>query len=362
MSLDRTSNGGEGYRARQAAAGWRLDEGALRRWIHDLLASGRRVLAPVERDGLRQMRPIAEATEVCLAAGKTRWSPKEALFPRTETLFRFRRAADEVTLEEPGADDSEQVLFAVRPCDAAGTVRLDAIFADADGAYAARRARTTIVSLGCDEAGPECFCTAVGSAPDGTQGSDAQLLPVERGWLVRAVTPKGEELLAPLVTTATVAGDADHAEAAARAARAAAAITANPVAAGWAAALQARFGAPLWEALGRRCVGCSICTYVCPSCTCFDVADGGSEACGERCRSWDSCTFALFTRHSSGHNPRPTQASRFRQRALHKFAYYPQAHGGDLMCTGCGRCVALCPVGLDVRAVVEQVVTAAEVP
>ena len=106
-------------------------------------------------------------------------------------------------------------------------------------------------------------------------------------------------------------------------------------------------------------MGCSICNYLCPSCSCFDVQDRGTAACGERCRSWDSCTFALFTRHASGHNPRPTQPSRYRQRVLHKFAYFPLSNQGRLMCVGCGRCARHCPVGLSIQDSVQQVLAAA---
>jgi ferredoxin len=137
-------------------------------------------------------------------------------------------------------------------------------------------------------------------------------------------------------------------------------MAASAIASGAAAALEASFGAPLWETLGRPCLGCGICTYACPSCSCFDVGDSGDAACGERCRSWDSCTFGLFTRHATGHNPRAGQAARYRQRVLHKFSYYPQTHDGELMCVGCGRCLTLCPVGMDVRATVAQVVAATE--
>jgi formate hydrogenlyase subunit 6/NADH:ubiquinone oxidoreductase subunit I len=111
--------------------------------------------------------------------------------------------------------------------------------------------------------------------------------------------------------------------------------------------------------VGQRCLGCSICNYLCPSCSCFDVQDSGNAYCGERCRSWDSCTFALFTKHGSGHNPRATQPSRYRQRVLHKFAYYPSAHGGEWMCVGCGRCARHCPVGLSIRDSAAQIAAAA---
>jgi ferredoxin len=151
---------------------------------------------------------------------------------------------------------------------------------------------------------------------------------------------------------------AERTLAAERARQLAAAMQRKPIASEWAAALEQSFAAPLWEALGRRCLGCSICSYVCPSCSCFDVQDSGNAWCGERCRSWDSCTFGLFTRHASGHNPRAAQPARYRQRVLHKFAYYPAQHEGAFMCVGCGRCVAMCPVGMNIEESVHAVVTA----
>jgi ferredoxin len=119
--------------------------------------------------------------------------------------------------------------------------------------------------------------------------------------------------------------------------------------------LEASFDSPQWEEIARTCLGCSVCTYVCPSCTCFDVVDEGSAACGSRCRTWDSCSYAMFTKHGGGHNPRASQTQRFRQRVLHKFAYFPEKHGGLSMCVGCGRCVRSCPVGLDIQSTVGAV-------
>lgn len=346
---------------RMPTRGWRLTRRELTEWVAALLRQGRRVVAPVQEGRLRVFRAIAAADEACLDPGKTRWSPKDVLFPKTETLFSYRVGGDGVKLQPPEPDEREQVLFGVRPCDAAGLRRLDAVFigGQPDSLYAARRRRTTIVSLACDQAEPACFCTAVGGSPGGTDGSDVQVVSAGDAWLVRALTPSGEALTACLAGR-TAASAEDCAGAAERIRQVEAAISERPVAREWAAALEASFDLPLWQALGRRCLGCSICTYVCPSCSCFDVQDSGNAWCGERCRSWDSCTFALFTRHASGHNPRPTQASRYRQRVLHKFAYFPLQNGGELMCVGCGRCVALCPVGMNVHESVRGVMAASQ--
>lgn len=351
-----------GLDVKTATAGWRLTEVEWREWLGALLRGGKQLVAPVEEDGLLLFRAVSSAADVSLDGyGNTRWSPKEFLFPSTEALFSYRFEGDDVELDAPPQDERERVLFGLRPCDAAGLRRLDDVFLDDedDPFYARRRAGTAIVSLACDAARPECFCTAVGGSPAGIEGSDLQLVPLEGSWLVRALTPKGTELVAASSSGWTPASPADWARAEEQRLAVEQSIGRDAISAEWAGVLEGAFDHPLWETLGERCLSCGICAYVCPSCSCFDVADDGNAFCGTRCRFWDSCTFAGFTKHASGHNPRPTQPSRYRQRVLHKFAYFPLEHEGRFMCVGCGRCLRLCPVGIDIRQAVERAVAVA---
>ncbi|MEO5142377.1 4Fe-4S dicluster domain-containing protein, partial [Bacteroides ovatus] len=104
---------------------------------------------------------------------------------------------------------------------------------------------------------------------------------------------------------------------------------------------------PVWKQQSERCLGCGACAYVCPTCACFDIQEDAKGSSGHRVRCWDSCGFSLFTLHTSGHNPRPTQSARWRQRILHKFSYMPERIQ-ETGCTGCGRCSRACPVDMNI--------------
>ena len=343
--------------------GWLLTKDERQEWLDALLRDGKRLIAPVDDEGLTLFRAVSTAAEASLEDyGNARWSPKEHQFPNTEALFSYSFQGDDVLLEDTPPDDQEQVLFGVRPCDAAGLTRLDDIFLgdQTDPFYARRKEATTTISMACDKSRPECFCTAVGGSPGGTEGSDIQLVPLpgEEVSLLRTMTPKGDELVAGHSDSWKPAGPEDLAKSEDLRVAVEQQIEHAPLVPEWSAALEGTFDHPLWEAVGERCLGCGICAYVCPSCSCFDVTDQGNAYCGTRCRSWDSCTFAQFTLHASGHNPRPDQPARYRQRVMHKFAYFPLEHDDRSMCVGCGRCVALCPVGIDIHQSVRTAVSA----
>ncbi len=113
--------------------------------------------------------------------------------------------------------------------------------------------------------------------------------------------------------------------------------------------MEKRFNDPLWERAARSCLACGTCAFACPTCHCFDIQDEQAGSRGLRQKNWDACAFPLFTLHTSSHNPRPDQPSRWRQRLSHKFRYYPEKFG-HVLCTGCGRCMRLCPAGMDLLA------------
>lgn len=338
---------------------WKLTEAQLREWLRGLLDANS-VVAPIEEDGVVLFRPITSADDAIVeASGKTRWSPKEFLFPRTEALYRYAFSGGAVRIEDPPAPERHQVLFAVRSCDASGLARLDEIFLSGtkDLLYAARRENTTVVTTACAAADPECFCTAVGYSPVGEEGSDLQLVPFDEGWLLRVLTDTGGELVGTPNEDWVAAGGKDEKRIRELEKAVSKQIERSPVNQAWSQVLEDGFEHGAWDSLAQHCLGCSVCAYVCPSCSCFDMNHEGNAWCGEQCRSWDACTFPLFTHHASGHNPRKSKQERYRQRVLHKFAF-KQESDEPFRCVGCGRCVALCPAGLDIVNTMVAVVEA----
>ncbi len=333
-----------------------------------LLARDARVWAPlVPEDSADTLLflPWEPGAEVDLERF-TQVSPKKLVMPGSEPLFSFSysMAVDCERLEigdargvpgAGGASDADgageapgaaTVLFGARACDARSLTVLDALFglepgeAYNDPLYRARRAALTVVTLACTSCDAACFCSSWAEGPASTEGSDLILYPVEGGYLARGVSDRGEALLVLDIWEESEQPLPELAE-----------TDRVPFGTLNTKLLEIFSDMDFWERATERCVSCGYCTYACPTCYCFNIFDEmrGSRD-GERCRSWDACMFYLYTLETSGHNPRPTIAHRYRNRIGHKFSYYPENQGTTL-CTGCGRCIRGCPVGLDIRDV-----------
>ena len=326
-----------------------LATGSLAVWVDGLRAT-HRVIAPVRRGGQVVFREVARADEIAWDAGRADFSAKEFFLPASEAIVTWQPTENGVRAEAPLLG-RPQVLLGARPCDAHALEVMDRLFLDdpVDLYYAERRARTTLVGLVCTDGPWEgCFCTTVGGGPAEPRHLDVLLAPVDGGYAVDVVTDKGQALVAS-ARLETLGG---------RAPRPVPEVAALPMAA--ADAWRQRFDDAFWGELAERCLGCRTCTYDCPVCYCFDVRDRRlADGRVERLRCWDSCQGALCFAIAGGHNPRPTQAQRLRQRYMHKFLYYPAREGGAALCVGCGRCVVQCPVNVDIREVLAHVAEAA---
>jgi ferredoxin len=233
----------------------------------------------------------------------------------------------------------------------------------ADGAsvqdpyYMNRRRNTVLMGLACNQPMSTCFCTSVGGGPFSTDGLDLLWTDLGDRYLVEAITEQGEAMIADSPHLREAMSE-DIAQKADLAARAEGAIS-GPDVQGVKEKLDRMYDAPFWQNVQLKCLGCGACTYLCPTCHCFDIADEGDSRQGQRVRNWDTCQFSLFTLHASGHNPRTSGKERMRQRMMHKFNYFVENFDA-IACVGCGRCVRECPVNLDIRAVLNGIKEAEE--
>lgn len=279
--------------------------------------------------------------------------PKDVVFPQTETLYQYELGGTD--MEEP-AGEGEGAVLGIRPCDARAMSIVDSLFAwDVDDPYyLERRSGNTFIGLACLEPCVNCFCTSLGGAPASTEGLDAIMTDLGDNYLVQPLTEKGEKLLQNATDALEKATEEDvgsaeklHEEAAAKVAR-------NVDTQGIPEKLPQLWEAELWKDISNSCLGCGICTYLCPTCHCFDIQDEVEGFEGRRCRMWDSCMFGEYTLHASGHNPRPSRRERTRNRINHKYSYYVDKFD-TIACVGCGRCINFCPVNIDILNILTQV-------
>jgi sulfhydrogenase subunit beta (sulfur reductase) len=313
----------------------------------------RQVFAPVKMEGVILIREIDSPSQVHLEYRNAKESPKSVLFPQRETLFRYRAEKGKAEVDVPAGASRGRVLFGIRPCDARGLLLLDKVFGggSCDPYYMDKRKETVVVSLGCADPNPSCFCFSMGGGPCSPEGSDVLLLDLGDRYVAEAVSEKGAALLEDQVFEASDEESRTLGEKTKKQAEA----SMQPVAKkeDLERELEPLFNDPVWQDLAESCLGCGICTYLCPTCHCFDLCDEASGSAGQRIRVWDSCQFPLFTQQASGFNPRPTGKERFRQRIMHKLSYLPKSQSMT-GCVGCGRCVTECPVNLDIREVIRS--------
>ncbi|MDP4268303.1 MAG: 4Fe-4S dicluster domain-containing protein [Bacteroidota bacterium] len=306
--------------------------------------SGKQIIAPKKKADQVNFEKVSSFTEITDDYIVTNMSAKSVVFPKVEKLFEF--TTDEEGKKVKTKDLNaipEVVLWGARPCDAMGFGALNAIFTwdYVDEIFTTRLQKTTIISFSCNKSDEYCFCTSVGGGPGNVQGSDMQLTYTGNdAYLVEIITEKGKaiaDLTKDLFEPAPEVDKAKH-------------LADVPVKFDQKvikANAEKYFESDLWLEQSLRCLGCGSCAFNCPTCACFDIQDEGTQKKGERVRLWDSCGLALFTLHTSGHNPREVQSQRWRQRIMHKFSYMPDRQS-VLGCEGCGRCSKSCPVDMNI--------------
>lgn len=319
------------------------------------IAEDNALYVPVNNGNQVNFANWTESAEVNLDALKTVKSPKDAFFPQSENLYTCYKDGKKITIEPEELVNQNFVVFGMKACDVKGVEVLDKVFLaePVDTFYAARRAHGTIVAMACHEPEETCFCKVFG-IDCANPVADVATWMVDGELYWKALTEKGEALTTAVDSLLTDTDEAKVEEAK----KAIHAIVeklpySNLSLEGWNGnALSERFDSPIWEELYKPCLACGTCTFVCPTCQCYDIKDYDTGHGIKRYRCWDSCMYSDFTMMAHGNN-RTSQMQRFRQRFMHKLVYFPANNDGMYSCVGCGRCVEKCPSSLNIVKVIK---------
>lgn len=323
--------------------------------LYACVAANADLFLPVKNAGQTNFALWQESVSADMDTLKTVKSPKDLFFPQSETLYSVRREEGRMSVSPETLCSKDFVVFGIRGCDVRGLAVLDKVFLSepVDSFYAARREKGILVSMACGKPETSCFCKVFGidcAEPEGDVVT--WLVGDELYWQPK--TAKGQALTEQLSDLLTEAepGPVEARQTAIRA------IADKLPYAGlslenWGAeAAQKNFDSPIWEQLYKPCLACGTCTFVCPTCQCYDIKDYDTGNGVRRYRCWDSCMYSDFTMMAHGNN-RTSQMQRFRQRFLHKLAYFPANNDGMFSCVGCGRCVDKCPSHLNIVKVIK---------
>ena len=323
--------------------------------LYQTIASSQGLVLPIKKAGEVNYAVWEEGKEVSLETLKTVKSPKDLFFPQSENMMKFKMEGKNIDIIDMRNEKAPIVLFGVKACDYKAIEVLDKVFlADpVDTFYQARREATTIVTLACSKPEESCFCKVFGIDATAPQG-DVTTWMDEENLYWQANTEKGEVLTASVSALFNEGGEE---EVATQQAKTTEIIEKLPFATLDLSRfnhdnLNELFNDPAWEEMSEACLGCGTCTFVCPTCQCFDIRDFKTNEGVVRYRCWDSCMYSDFTLMAHG-NSRTTQMQRFRQRFMHKLVYYPSQNEGLYSCVGCGRCVNKCPQRLNIVKVIK---------
>lgn len=328
--------------------------------LFELIGSKQPVYLPVDNNsGKADFAKWQKGTKLSEKLKTTR-SAKDFFFPKTEHLVSYEMSGKEVKVVDPRKEVEDFVIFGVRACDARGFTAIDNVYLNmnpVDSYYKNRREHGTVIVLACNDPAKTCFCSTFGiDASLAKPAGDVSCWLADGKYYFEANTDKGKAFVE---NTKSVLEDADTSAVEACRKDIAEKVEKLPFAHLDLSKFQGKdmlkiFNSKIWDKVSEPCVGCGTCTYVCPTCMCFDVRDFATSNGVRQIRCWDSCMYNDFTQMAA-ENPRHTQKERSRQRFMHKLMYYPMAHDGMFSCVGCGRCVENCPVNMNIVKVIKAV-------
>ena len=321
------------------------------------IAKEAKLYMPVDcADGSATYGEWSEGVEWSSALNTTK-SPKDFFFPQTEDLMRFKTEGKNIEVIDVRKESEDFVVFGVRACDVKSFEILDRVFLTEprDSFYAMKREHGIIVSVACTKPAETCFCSTFGINAAEPAG-DVSAWRCDDALYLQPNTEKGKALVEKLSALLEDGCDCAVNEQKEKTAKIMAklplaSLTTDAFGGGKTAEL---FNDPAWDELSSSCLGCGTCTFVCPTCQCYDIKDFNTGNGVIRYRCWDSCMYSDFTKMAHGNN-RLTQKERFRQRFMHKLVYFPENNDGVFSCVGCGRCLAKCPISMNIVKVMKKI-------
>ena len=315
--------------------------------------------APTKEKGNLVFKKIGNAEEIEIDYFNSRVPPKDVLFPQKEVLYEYTLEEKDVKIKDRTDLDQKNIIFGIRPCDAHSFELLENFFGFGefkDDLFLKKKQNTTLIGIACNMPKTTCFCTSVEGHPFQKDNLDIMLVDLGDKYLVESVSENGRDLVKKLSWLSDAKKeDIQKAEELSKLSEESF-VTKLDIK-GLDKILDPNFEHEIWNEISETCIGCGTCSFLCPTCTCFDVIDENDPDSnrGRRIRIWDTCQSCLYTQHTSGHNPRNSCVERCRNRIMHKFSYYPENYN-LIGCVGCGRCIQLCPVNNDLRTILEKVI------
>jgi ferredoxin len=363
---------------------WFLTTQGLDTLIQALQARGYAVIAPRVRDGVIAFGEVTSVDQIAsgvrdeLGPGRYRLfddplsrhfhyvvgqdSPKRFFFPPKLDLVTLHVEGKKFVLDSTAPKPPKLAILGVRPCDLAAIKVQDRVFGymnggasercETDTYYHQARKNSLLIAANCTQPGGTCFCASMGTGPRAKEGFDLSLTELGGGFLLRSGSKAGRELVGELPVrepspSEIELGQLKIDQACERMGRK---LDRN----GLKQLLFERIEHPSWDEVAQRCLACSNCTMVCPTCFCSTVTDSNDLATGalSRTRRWESCFTHQFSYTTAG-PVRSTVRARYRHWMRHKLGtWWDQFNSSG--CVGCGRCITWCPVGIDITEQVKR--------
>ena len=317
--------------------------------LFDEISKSQKLYIPTDKGDIAEFAQYEDGVTLT-EKYNTNCSAKGFFFPQTENLYDIKMNGKKLEIKDTRSELEDFVVFGVRACDARAFDILDRVFLvdPIDTYYKNRREHGVIISLACNRPEETCFCSAFGIDASEPQG-DVVAWQFGDEMYFQAKTEKGESLLKSL-DGVLEDGDESIVEQTKNAIKTT--MSKLPLANVSFEGMKKQellehFNNPKWAQLSEACLGCGGCTFVCPTCQCYDIREFDTGNGVKKFRCWDSCMYSDFTKMAHG-NPRTSQLERFRQRFMHKLVYFPDNNDGIFGCVGCGRCLAKCPISMNI--------------